>query len=70
MGFADLKNDFVFRRIFARRPDLVRAMLNEGRGSLTRQRAEPASEAARFLGGFRHVRRRRCAMGRQGDTNA
>jgi predicted transposase/invertase (TIGR01784 family) len=29
MGFADLKNDFVFRRIFARRPDLLQALLND-----------------------------------------
>jgi hypothetical protein len=29
MGFADLKNDFVFRRIFARRADLLRALLND-----------------------------------------
>jgi predicted transposase/invertase (TIGR01784 family) len=29
MVFADLKNDFVFRRIFARRPDILRALLND-----------------------------------------
>jgi hypothetical protein len=29
MAFADLKNDFVFRRIFARRADLLRALLND-----------------------------------------
>lgn len=29
MQFADLKNDFVFRRIFANRPDLLRALLND-----------------------------------------
>ncbi len=29
MAFADLKNDFVFRRIFARRPDILRGLLND-----------------------------------------
>jgi PD-(D/E)XK nuclease family transposase len=29
MQFADLKNDFVFRRIFANRPDLLCALLND-----------------------------------------
>ena len=27
--FADLKNDYVFRRIFLRRPDLLRGLLND-----------------------------------------
>jgi predicted transposase/invertase (TIGR01784 family) len=29
MAFADLKNDFVFRRIFATHPDILRGMLND-----------------------------------------
>ena len=29
MGFADLKNDFVFRRIFATHPDILRGLLND-----------------------------------------
>ena len=29
MVFADLKNDFVFRRIFAKNPDLLRGLLND-----------------------------------------
>jgi hypothetical protein len=29
MAFADLKNDFVFRRIFATHPDILRGLLNE-----------------------------------------
>ncbi|MEZ4294058.1 MAG: hypothetical protein R3B70_03705 [Polyangiaceae bacterium] len=29
MMFADLKNDFVFRRIFATHPDLLRSLLND-----------------------------------------
>ncbi len=29
MAFADLKNDFVFRRIFAKHPDLLRGLLND-----------------------------------------
>ena len=29
MAFADLKNDFVFRRIFASHPDLLRGLLND-----------------------------------------
>jgi hypothetical protein len=29
MVFADLKNDFVFRRIFARHPDILRGLLND-----------------------------------------
>ena len=29
MAFADLKNDFVFRRIFATHPDLLRGLLND-----------------------------------------
>src|ERR1700712_5499667 len=29
MIFADLKNDFVFRRIFATRPDILRSLLND-----------------------------------------
>ena len=30
--FADLKNDFVFRRIFAYHPTLTQAVLNDLRG--------------------------------------
>jgi hypothetical protein len=29
VSFADLKNDFVFRRIFAKHPDLLRGLLND-----------------------------------------
>src|SRR5215470_7537840 len=29
MAFADLKNDFVFRRIFASHPDILRGLLND-----------------------------------------
>jgi hypothetical protein len=29
MAFADLKNDFVFRRIFASQPDILRSLLND-----------------------------------------
>ena len=29
MNFADLKNDFVFRRIFATHPDILRGLLND-----------------------------------------
>ena len=29
MPFADLKNDFVFRRIFATHPDILRRLLND-----------------------------------------
>lgn len=29
MVFADLKNDFVFRRIFAKHPNILRGLLND-----------------------------------------
>jgi hypothetical protein len=29
MELADLKNDFVFRRVFATHPDILRALLND-----------------------------------------
>ncbi len=29
MAFADLKNDFVFRRVFATHPDILRGLLND-----------------------------------------
>src|SRR5262249_12420394 len=29
MAFADLKNDFVFRRLFATHPDILRGLLND-----------------------------------------
>jgi hypothetical protein len=29
MAFADSKNDFVFRRIFATHPDILRGLLND-----------------------------------------
>jgi hypothetical protein len=29
MAFADLKNDFVFRRIFATHPEILRGLLND-----------------------------------------
>jgi hypothetical protein len=45
MAFADLKNDFVFRRIFARRPDLLQALLND----LLERTGERAIEAVEYL---------------------
>jgi predicted transposase/invertase (TIGR01784 family) len=45
MAFADLKNDFVFRRIFARRPDLLQALLND----LLERRGERAIEQVDYL---------------------
>ena len=29
MAFADLKNDYIFRRIFATHPDILRRLLND-----------------------------------------
>jgi hypothetical protein len=29
VGFADLKNDYIFRRIFATHPDILRRLLND-----------------------------------------
>jgi PD-(D/E)XK nuclease family transposase len=45
MAFADLKNDFVFRCIFARRPDLLGALLND----LLDRRGPRAIEAVESL---------------------
>src|SRR5436190_9919701 len=45
MTFADLKNDFVFRRIFAKHPDLLRGLLND----LLERRGEQAIEAIEYL---------------------
>jgi hypothetical protein len=41
MTFADLKNDFVFRRIFAKHPDILRGLLND----LLDRRGEQSIEA-------------------------
>ncbi|MFO0759318.1 MAG: Rpn family recombination-promoting nuclease/putative transposase [Byssovorax sp.] len=45
MVFADLKNDFVFRRIFAKHPDLLRGLLND----LLDRRDDRAIEAIEYL---------------------
>ncbi|WP_437754601.1 Rpn family recombination-promoting nuclease/putative transposase [Sorangium sp. So ce1389] len=45
MVFADLKNDFVFRRIFARHPDILRGLLND----LLDRRGEQAIEDIEYL---------------------
>jgi len=45
MVFADLKNDFVFRRIFAKHPDILRGLLND----LLDRRAERAIEVIEYL---------------------
>jgi PD-(D/E)XK nuclease family transposase len=47
MGFADLKNDFVFRRIFATHPDLLRSLLND----LLDRTGERAIDAIEYLPG-------------------
>lgn len=43
--FADLKNDFVFRRIFAKHPDILRALLND----LLDRRDEQAIDTIEYL---------------------
>jgi len=45
MAFADLKNDFVFRRIFATRPTILRGLLND----LLDRQGERAIEAIEYL---------------------
>ena len=45
MVFADLKNDFVFRRIFARHPDILRGLLND----LLDRKGERTIEAIEYL---------------------
>lgn len=45
MTFADLKNDFVFRRIFAKHPDILRGLLND----LLDRRGERTIEAIDYL---------------------
>ncbi|MEZ4294075.1 MAG: Rpn family recombination-promoting nuclease/putative transposase [Polyangiaceae bacterium] len=45
MVFADLKNDFVFRRIFATHPDLLRSLLND----LLERTGEQAIESIEYL---------------------
>ena len=45
MVFADLKNDFVFRRIFATHPDLLRRLLND----LLERTGDQAIEALEYL---------------------
>ena len=45
MVFADLKNDFVFRRIFAKHPDILRGLLND----LLDRRGDRTIEALEYL---------------------
>jgi hypothetical protein len=45
MLFADLKNDFVFRRIFATHPDILRGLLND----LLDRRGEAAIVGIEYL---------------------
>src|SRR5258708_33011115 len=45
MTFADLKNDFVFRRIFAGHPNLLRGLLND----LLDRRGERTIEGIEYL---------------------
>src|SRR4029450_6808562 len=45
MVFADLKNDFVFRRIFAKHPDILRGLLND----LLDRTGDRAIEAIEYL---------------------
>ena len=45
MAFADLKNDFVFRRIFATHPDLLRSLLND----LLERSGDRAIDAIEYL---------------------
>lgn len=45
MAFADLKNDFVFRRIFATHPDILRGLLND----LLERTGDRAIEAIEYL---------------------
>ncbi|MGK3960214.1 Rpn family recombination-promoting nuclease/putative transposase [Sorangium sp. So ce118] len=45
MRFADLKNDFVFRRIFANHPDILRGLLND----LLERQGERTIEAIEYL---------------------
>ena len=47
MVFADLKNDFVFRRIFATHPDILRGLLND---LLDRQGASTIDAVEVFVG--------------------
>ena len=45
MAFADLTNDFVFRRIFATHPDILRGLLND----LLDRQGEQAIDAIEYL---------------------
>src|SRR5580700_5309337 len=45
MKFADLKNDFVFRRIFATHPDILRGLLND----LLDRRGDAAIDSIEYL---------------------
>ena len=45
MDFADLKNDFVFRRVFATHPDILRGLLND----LLERQGERAIESIEYL---------------------
>ncbi|KYF80983.1 hypothetical protein BE17_28760 [Sorangium cellulosum] len=58
MRFADLKNDFVFRRIFANHPDILRGLLND----LLERQGERAIEVIEYL----PSERRDCGLRRGG----
>ena len=45
MAFADLKNDFVFRRVFATHPEILRGLLND----LLERTGERAIEGIEYL---------------------
>src|SRR5262249_20541636 len=45
MRFADLKNDYIFRRIFGKHPDILRGLLND----LLDRRGERTIEALEYL---------------------
>ena len=47
MAFADLKNDFIFRRIFGTHPDILRGLLND----LLERRDEAAIVSLEYLPG-------------------
>jgi len=47
MAFADLKNDYIFRRIFATHPDILRGLLND----LLERKDDQTIEAIEYLPG-------------------
>jgi len=64
MAFADLKNDFVFRRIFATHPDILRGLLNDLLDRKPRARHVPSGLHLRGLD--RRGRRRAAGVGFDG----